>query len=161
MDYTPCTFSDDQYPHLTTNAHELALSIVFESGWLHLADRVSAYRGLPRKPKQFLRDVPVVWDETRVVGGEPGKLAVIARRDGKIWYLGGINGEDQPRDVAPDLGFLGGGKHQFDLIADGGDARSFGGKTMTVESSSPVRIALRPFGGFVATIKPADVTHAR
>jgi hypothetical protein len=154
MDYTPCTFSDDQFPHLTTNAHELALSIVFESGWLHLADRVSAYRGLPQKPRQFLRDVPVVWDETRVVAGEPGKLAVMARRNGETWYLGGINGEDRAKDVALDLGFLGSGRFQLDLIADGGNGRSFGDKTMAVESNSPVRIAVRPFGGFVATIKP-------
>ncbi|NLS97119.1 MAG: glycoside hydrolase family 97 protein [Planctomycetaceae bacterium] len=155
MDYTPCAFSDDQFPHLTTNAHELALSVVFESGWLHLADRVSAYRNLPEGPKRFLRDVPVVWDETRLVAGEPGKLAVLARRQGETWYLAGINGEDQPKNVAPNLAFLESGKYRFELIADGGDARSFGGKTMVVESNSPVRIAVRPFGGFVATIRPA------
>ena len=156
MDYTPCTFSDDQYPHISTNAHELALSIVFESGWLHLADRVSAYQNLPGGPKEFLRDVPVVWDETRVIIGEPGKLAVMARRNGATWYVGGINGEDKPCDVALDLGFLGSGKHKLELIADGRDARSFGDKTMIVESVSPVRIAVRAFGGFVATIKPAE-----
>lgn len=153
MDYTPCTFSDDRYPHITTNAHELALSIVFESGWLHLADRVSAYRDLPEAPKAFLRDVPVVWDETRVIGGEPGKLAVIARRNGSTWYVGGISGEDKPGDIALDLEFLGGGKYRLELIADGRDARSFGEKSMVVERDSPVRIAVRPFGGFVATIK--------
>ena len=154
MDYTPCTFSDDKYPHITTNAHELALSIVFESGWLHLADRVAAYRGLPEGPKQFLRDVPVVWDETRVVGAEPGELAVIARRNGSTWYVGGINGKKEAADVAVDLGFLGSGKHQLELIADGRDARSFGEKSMVVQSDSPVRISVRPFGGFVATAKP-------
>ena len=154
MDYTPCTFSDDKFPHITTNAHELALSVAFESGWLHLADRVAAYRDLPDGPKQFLKDIPVVWDETRVVGGEPGKLAVIARRSGATWYLGGINGQEQATEVALDLGFLGQGKYQLELIADGRDARSFGEKSMVVACDSPVRIAVRPFGGFVATISP-------
>ncbi|CAN5734281.1 hypothetical protein BH24BAC1_BH24BAC1_40160 [soil metagenome] len=32
MDYTPVTFSDNRYKRLTTNAHELALGVVFESG---------------------------------------------------------------------------------------------------------------------------------
>ena len=32
MDFTPVTFSDAKYPHTTTNAHELALSIVFVFG---------------------------------------------------------------------------------------------------------------------------------
>ncbi len=155
MDYTPCALSDDRYPHKTTNAHELALSVVFESGWLHFADRVSAYRNLAEAPKQFLRHVPVTWDDTRVVDGEPGKLAVVARRSGDKWFVAGINGEDQAKKVSLDLGFLEGGNYQLDLIADGGDARSFGGKTMTVDRTSPVRIAVRPFGGFVATIAPA------
>jgi hypothetical protein len=70
--------------------------------------------------------------------------------------LGGINGEDQAKNVGLDLGFLGDGRFQLDLIADGGDARSFGGKTMTVESGSAVRIAVRPFGGFTATINPTN-----
>ncbi len=83
MDYTPCAFTDDRYPHRTSNAHELALSVVFETGWLHFADRVSAYRDLPDGPKRFLREVPVVWDDTRLIDGEPGKLAVIARRHGQ------------------------------------------------------------------------------
>ncbi len=155
MDYTPCTFSDDRNPHLTTNAHELALSVVFETGWLHLADRVSAYRDLPAAPKEFLRNVPVVWDEPRVLVGEPGRLAVLARRNGDTWYVGGINGEDRAKNVALDLGFLGDGRYSLDLIADGADPRSFGGKAMKVDRSSPVRVAVRPFGGFVATIKPA------
>ena len=82
-------------------------------------------------------------------------MAVLARRRGNTWFLAGINGEDQPKNVAPNLAFLESGKYRFELIADGGDARSFGGKTMEVDSNSPVQIAVRPFGGFVATIRPA------
>ena len=32
MDYTPVTFSDSKFPHTTTDAHELALAVVFEFG---------------------------------------------------------------------------------------------------------------------------------
>jgi hypothetical protein len=38
MDYTPCTFSDSQHPHITTHAHELALTVLYESALQHLAD---------------------------------------------------------------------------------------------------------------------------
>ncbi|MHB8902147.1 MAG: glycoside hydrolase family 97 catalytic domain-containing protein, partial [Thermoguttaceae bacterium] len=155
MDYTPCGFSDDRYPHVTTNAHELALSVVFETGWLHFADRVSAYRELPEGPRQFLRQVPVVWDDTRLIAGEPGKLAVVARRHGTTWYVGGINGENQSKDLDLDLAFLGDGSFRWNLITDGGDGRSFAGKAMTVGSGSPVRVAMLPFGGFAATVTAA------
>ena len=39
MDYTPCTFTNSQHPHITTDAHELALLVIFESALQHLADR--------------------------------------------------------------------------------------------------------------------------
>lgn len=28
MDYTPCTFTNSQHPHITTDAHELALLVI-------------------------------------------------------------------------------------------------------------------------------------
>ena len=58
MDYTPCTFSDSQHPHITTNAHELALTILFESGLQHLADRPESYQAQPREVQHFLSDLP-------------------------------------------------------------------------------------------------------
>ena len=49
MDYTPVTFSAPG--RRTTAAHELALSVVFESGLQHLADRPDVLlRARPRAP---------------------------------------------------------------------------------------------------------------
>lgn len=53
MDYTPVTFSNTRYPHITSYAHELALSVVFESGWQHFADKPDAYQSLPEEEKSF------------------------------------------------------------------------------------------------------------
>src|SRR3954469_25446207 len=92
MDFTPVTFSDAKYPHQTTNAHELALSIVFETPIQHFADSADSYRAQPAEVKSFLHDVPTAWDETRVLSGEPGQTLVVARRSGDVWYVGGING---------------------------------------------------------------------
>jgi hypothetical protein len=99
------TFSDVKYPHRTTFGHELALSVVFESGVQHFADGVAAYRALPDAPKTFLKQVPAAWDETRAIVADPGREVVVARRDGGVWYVGGINGRDTAASARVPLGF--------------------------------------------------------
>jgi hypothetical protein len=106
MDYTPVTFSNIEYAHLTTNAHELALSVVFQSGVQHFADRVSSYESLPADSKRLLQTIPVSWDETKYLDGVPGKYVVVARRKGKKWYVGGINGQAYPQEVTLNLSRL-------------------------------------------------------
>ena len=95
MDYTPCTFTDSQHPHITTHAHELALTVLFESGLQHLADRPSAYLSQPQRVKDFFSTLPSVWDETRLLAGEVGKYVILYRRLGDNEYIAGINGTDE------------------------------------------------------------------
>jgi len=154
MDYTPCGFSDDKYPHVTTAAHELALAVVFESGLLHFCDRTSAYRELPPEPKSFLRDVPVAWDDTRFVAGEPGRFVVIARRNQDAWYVGAINGEAGAAQIAVPLGFVGDGRFDATIIGDGDDARSFASRRAVVGSGDVIELSLRPYGGAALRLVP-------
>ena len=100
MDYTPCTFSDSQHPHITSDAHELALTVLFESGLQHLADRPESYFSQPSSVQHFLMQLPASWDETRLLDGYPGEYVVMARRSGSTWYIAGINGSDSVREVA-------------------------------------------------------------
>ncbi len=106
MDYTPCTFSDSQHPHITTNAHELALTVLFESGLQHLADKPESYLAQPKEVQDFLSNLPNVWDETRFVSGYPGKSVVLARRYGTTWYVAGINGLDEENVLQANLDFI-------------------------------------------------------
>ncbi len=99
MDYTPCAFSDSQHPHITTHAHELALTVLFESGLQHLADRPESFLTQPERVRDFLSDLPNVWDDTRLLGGYPGDYVAMARRKGDIWYVAVINGSDKAREV--------------------------------------------------------------
>ena len=62
MDYTPCTFTNSQHPHITTDAHELALLVIFESALQHLADRPEGYRQQPVEVQNFIRYLPVAWE---------------------------------------------------------------------------------------------------
>ena len=94
MDYTPCAFTDSQHPHITTHAHELALTVLYESGIQHLADRPESFLAQPTEVKQFLSQLPTAWDETRLLQGYPGENVVLARRKGSRWYIAGINGTD-------------------------------------------------------------------
>lgn len=151
MDYTPVTFTDVRFPRTTTNAHELAQSVVFESGIQHFADSVEAYRGLPEAPKRFLREVPAAWDEIRGLSGEPGQSIVVARRSGRTWYVGGLNA-DMPTTAIVPLDFLGPGAWTVELIADGDVDREFRASTRLVSSTDSLTIPMRPRGGFVVRI---------
>jgi hypothetical protein len=154
MDYTPVGLTDNRYPHLTTWAHELALPVVFESGWLHFTDRAEAYLDLPEIPKQYLKEIPVTWDETHFVAGYPGQYVILARRHGQNWYLGGINGSDQPRKEKVELpSWLGTGEYQLTLISDGASARTLSTDQRIVHKGDTAEINFLPFGGFVAIIR--------
>jgi hypothetical protein len=155
MDYTPVTFSNKirqgvEAFNVTTYGHQLALSIIFESGVQNFADSEKSYRSLPDAPKNFLKKVPVAWDETRLVAGYPGDYVVMARRKGDIWYLGGINGKSESRQIEFDLPFIP-AKKNIDLITDGKDRTTFGEKY--TKTGSRIVIDLLPYGGFAGTIK--------
>ena len=146
MDYTPCAFSDSQHPHITSHAHELALTVLFESGLQHLADRPESFLAQPQEVKSFLGNLPAVWDETRLVGGSPAEYAVIARRSGKTWYIAGINGTDNNKTIELDLAFIQRAR-TISLFADSGTADS--PWRISKINALPKSIDCLPRGGFI------------
>ena len=147
-------FADNAYPHITSYGHELALSVVFESGLQHFADAVKPYLDLPESPKTFLKQVPAAWDETRFLGGEPGRFVILARRKGNDWYLGGINGGQTVEQVNVPLTFLGQSKYAMTLIQDGKARRTFDTQNKVVGSGDSLTIDLGSYGGFAAVLRP-------
>ena len=150
MDYTPCTFSDSQHPHITTNAHELALTVLFESGLQHLADKPESYLSQPDQVQQFLSALPSVWDETRLIDGYPGRFVILARRSGHRWYVAGINGLDIPQNFRVPLDFLK-NKLKVTVFADN-DTKDVPWDIRTTERV-PQEVSLQPRGGFVWMIE--------
>src|SRR5439155_10063890 len=130
------------------DAHELALAVVFESGIQHFADSVAAYHALPAPARDILKAVPATWDETRLLSGEPGRRAVFARRSGKRWFLGGINGQDTAPHLDVALSFLGDGAFTLRLVTDGGAARSLAAQTRRVSARDTLALDTLPRGGF-------------
>jgi alpha-glucosidase len=41
---------------------------------------------------EFYKMLPTIWDETKILEGETGKFATIARRSGNDWFLGSLTG---------------------------------------------------------------------
>ncbi len=152
MDYTP-TMLQDQRPRRTTDAHELALAVVYESSLTHFIDTPEIYLDQPDEVRAFLRDVPTVWDDTVLLDGSPDSHVAIARQSESGWWIGAINGSGE--GVAVDLSVVGGldvgdGASTVDLICDGVnpevDPFTFG--TISLDELELLR--LPPFGGCVA-----------
>jgi alpha-glucosidase len=156
MDYTPVTFSNARNHHHTSWGHELALSVVFESGLQHFADSAQSYLALPEDARNFLSAVPAAWDETRLLEGEPGKLAVVARRSGRTWYVGGINGEADVKKVAIPMDLLGNGTFDMLLLADGRTESSFLVTKRQRNGIDTQAVELRPYGGFAMRLVPLN-----
>lgn len=154
MDYTPCTFSDSQHPHITTHAHELALSVVFESGLLHWADKPESYLAQPEQVLRFMTQLPTAWDETRLLAGYPGDGVVMARRKGTTWYVAALNGRNEQQALSFQWPVTASEASDITLFEDSGDAGhpwKISHRTSFEELSNT--ILLQPRGGFVAVIR--------
>ena len=154
MDYTPCTFSDSQHKHITTHAHELALPVLFESPLLHWADKPESYLVQPKEVKDFMSALPTIWDETLLLGGHPGEWVVMARRQGNIWYIAGINGKDVPQTLSFDTSFLPKGKYTLftDKAGYKGELPADNPNPWLIKKGKgkvPAKITCQPRGGFV------------
>ena len=88
-DYTPCYFNGRVK---NTKAHQLAMPVVYYSPitFLYWYDLPNAYKG--EKELDFWKHCPTVWDESKALAGEIGEYIVQARRTGKDWFVGAMNG---------------------------------------------------------------------
>jgi hypothetical protein len=149
MDYTPCAFSDSQHPHITTNPHELALTVLFESGLQHIADRPESLLAQPQEVKDFFSELPAAWDETKFVCGYPGEYVVLARRKGTTWYIAGINGTNEVKSIDVNLDFI----DQFSNVRGFYESVDGTGWTISDRAFRPASFTFAPRGGFVVVVK--------
>ena len=124
MDYTPCAFSDSQHPHITTHGHELALTVLFESGLQHLADRPESFLAQPKDVQEFFGELPAAWDDTKLISGYPGEYVALARRSGERWFIAIINGTDSPKEISLDWSRIAKKPLRGKMYGDSGDSQS-------------------------------------
>jgi len=166
MDYTPGamlnatkkTFAPihERPMAMGTRCHQLGMYVVFESPLQMLADSPSNYLREP-EAMEFLAPVPTVWDETKVLDAKLGEYVLVARRNGRDWYIGGLTNWTG-RDLEVDLSFLPSGSFTMEAYQDGVNADRLASdyaKTKTqVTSSKKLKITLAPGGGWAARIHP-------
>src|SRR3989442_3293460 len=130
MDFTPGIFDlliargtgrprRPEEPHVrTTLAKQLALYVVLYSPLQMAADLPENYEHQPAF--QFIRDVSVDWDTTRVLEGKIGDYAVVARRErnGPTWYVGAITDEQNSTFDIPLSVLARGRKYVAQIYAD-------------------------------------------
>ncbi len=154
MDYTPVTFTNSQFAHITSYGHELALSVIVESGIQHLADRPDGYNELPDAARSFLKIVPNTWDDTKLIDGYPGKFTVMARRKGDNWFIGGLNSDFREKKQNLSFDFLPENTtFRLTLIADFEHDKKFTVKTITVDKNSNIQVNMLRNGGFAAYLE--------
>jgi len=104
---------------LGTRCHMLAMYVVLENEQGMVCDYPDAYIGQPGF--EFIKEVPVSWDETKAVSTKLSEWVTIARRKGGDWYLGTING-NMARNLKTPLSFLPKGNYTAEIYNDAPDA---------------------------------------
>jgi alpha-glucosidase len=164
MDYTPGamrnatrkTFAPiaSQPMALGTRCQQLAMYVVYEAPLQMLSDSPTNYLREPQT-MEFLSAVPTEWDETKVLDARIADYVLLARRNGKEWYVGAMT-DWTARDLEVDLSFLPEGKFTMDAYQDGvnadRDATDYRKTTGQVDRTAKIKIHLAPGGGWAAKI---------
>lgn len=170
MDYTPGIFKLKGYapgaPERTvhsTLAKQLALYVTMYSPVTMAADLPENYEAKP-DAFQFIKEVPVDWDDTRILEAEPGDYITIARKEkGKDnWFMGAITDENARTATIP-LNFLQKGKKYKAVLyedAPGADWRTnpeaYSIRRLSVDSNTRLKLSLAPGGGTAISIMESE-----
>ena len=168
MDYTPGAMvnmnRDNFQPVFNrpasqgTRAHQMALYVVFESPLQMLADSPSNYKR-EQECTDFIAEVPVVWDKTRVLQAKVGDYILMARKKGNDWYIAGITDWSE-RDLDLDLSFLGEGTYTMEIFEDGVNAdryaEDYRHMRLEIRPELKMQVHLAPGGGWIARVSPAE-----
>ncbi len=169
MDYTPGIFQIDLSYYTkgkrekvhTTLTKQLALYVTMYSPLQMAADLPENYNRFA-DALEFIKDVAVDWDDTKILEAEPGDYLSIARKakNTENWFIGAITDENK-REAVLELSFLDAGrKYKAKIYQDGKDAKFDSNpmvytiRTIEVDSKSILRIPLAEGGGCAISIVP-------
>lgn len=170
MDYTPGIFKikmssynpEKKEQVHTTLAKQLALYITLYSPLQMAADLPENYEARP-DAFQFIKDVAVDWDDTRILEAEPGDYLTIARKgkNSASWFIGAITDENA-RQSSIKLDFLDANtKYLATVYHDGANAHwqnnpeDYAIDKIIVDAKSALALKLAPGGGTAVSLIPA------
>ena len=138
-----------------TRAAELALFVLYDSPLCCVCDSPDHYRNQPGT--DFLKIVPTVWDDTRVLDAEVGRHLVMVRRSGDQWFLGAMT-DTSAREVSVKLDFLPKGRWRLHLWKDASDSGENAEHLEVVDrlvtANDPLVLSLAAAGGCVGWFQP-------
>ena len=145
-----------------TRCHQLAHYIVHESPLTMLADSPTAYEKEP-ECTEFIASLPTVYDEMRILNAKMGEYIVVARRQGKDWYVAGETNW-QSRDVEVCADFLPAGTYAMTAFMDGENADKAATDfnvwrqefTLPYSTNQKVKVHMASGGGFAAKLVKKD-----
>jgi alpha-glucosidase len=167
MDFTPGVLSlrgraENKNLMSSTLARQLALYIVLYSPIQMAADLPENLIKYPRE-LEFIAKVPTDWSESRVLAGEVGAYAILARKDraSNDWYAGGVT-DSAAREMTIKLDFLDSDKtYAATLYRDAPDTDYLTSKqhsiiieTKQLKKSDTLKIRLAAAGGIAIRFAP-------
>lgn len=168
MDYTPgamLSMQPEVYQSnrpnsasIGTRAYQMALFVIFESAIQMMADNPTLYYRNDDCTR-FITQVPQTWDETIALEAKVGEYAIVAKRKGEKWYIGGMtNNQKEQREFELKLDFLENGKnYRMTSFEDGINANrqamDYRKKESTLKKGDQIVVRLARNGGFAAVIE--------
>ena len=131
---------------LTTDAFQLATSILFQNPLQMFALTPNNLTDAPTFAIDFMKQVPTTWDETVFMDGYPGKYVVLARRHGSQWFVSGVNAEKEPKKIKVNLSMFAGKKAT--LYSDDKNKET-SAKEVSISKNGDFEIVMQSGGGFV------------
>lgn len=139
---------------LGTRCHMLAMYVVLENYLGMACDYPAAYEGQPGF--DFLKKVPVTWDETKVLNAKLNEYITIARRKNNEWFIGVIT-NSKAREITVPLNFLDKGLYFAEIYRDADDAdenpNHLTRHNQDITNADSLKLRLAAGGGAVMVIK--------
>ncbi|MEM9686837.1 MAG: glycoside hydrolase family 97 protein, partial [Bacteroidota bacterium] len=148
----------------TTLSHQLALYVVIYSPVQMVCDLPEHYmeNGAIHPAFQFIADVGVDWEKTKVLEGEVGDFVVIARKEktSENWFIGGITDENERTQVISFDFLEAGKKYNATIYKDGPEAhwdknpKDYIIEEQEIDNTTSMTITMASGGGFAISITP-------
>ncbi|RYY71719.1 MAG: glycoside hydrolase family 97 protein [Chitinophagaceae bacterium] len=165
MDFTPGAMRNfherefspnwDRPGSIGTRCHQVGMFILYETGIQMLADSPSNYDA-EKETFDFLKQIPVGWDDTKVLDAKVGSYILLARKKGDDWYVGGMTG-DSSHLANIDFSFLDDKSYTATIMQDGVNvekfAEDFSISSKEINKSSRLSIPMYKGGGLGIILK--------
>ena len=153
------------YTRGKTHAHMLAFLVAYYGpaqtirGGYHPWTGGKKGQGQGGAELEFVKRVPVVWDDTKVLAAKIAQHIVVARRNGATWFVGGMTGADS-QTIPIKLDFLKPGSAYTATVFSDDPASASGEwcpakrQARQVTSSDELLLSMEKAGGWVAILDP-------